>query len=70
MAAITDTAQRIAHRHNEMRRSGGVLAFDALGGGGDWYADEGPPDSAIVFPIRRQRVDARDVQDWLDEKSR
>lgn len=41
MAAISNTAQRIADRHNQMRHSGGVLAFDALGRGGDWYADGG-----------------------------
>lgn len=68
MSAITRAAERIARRHNEMRHGGGVLAFDDLGEGGEWYARQDEPSAAIVFPITRRRIDAREVQDWLDTR--
>jgi hypothetical protein len=66
---VTTTARRIARQANayggDMRP--GVLAFDAAGRGGEWYAPGSWPNVAIIYPLTHGRVTARQVQAWLDE---
>jgi hypothetical protein len=67
---ITTTARRIAHAHNccGPALSGGLLAFDSEGRGGVWYSGRFRPPATIVYPVRRGRVSAREVQTWLNEQ--
>lgn len=66
--AATTTARRIAKAHNECggNLSGGFLAFDAEGNGGEWYSAGSRPDAALRFTVRPRKVTQREVQDWLD----
>lgn len=68
MQTITTTARRIAREVNKCgpTLSGGVLAFDADGRGGEWYSGGSRPEAAIVYPVGWRRVTARGVQDHLD----
>lgn len=67
----TGVARRIARAHNEtlsQSSSGGFLAFDVAGNGGEWYSSTARPDVAVLFPVGSRRVSAQDVQDWLDAR--
>lgn len=69
MTETTTTARRIARRHNQACNStltGGILAFDRDGQGGEWYSAQSQPDAEILFGVRARRVTAREVQEWLD----
>jgi hypothetical protein len=65
---VTTAARRIARAHNACggELQGGFLAFDEEGRGGEWYSANSWPDVPIKFPVRAQRVTAREVQDFLD----
>lgn len=65
----TAAARRIAKAHNECggNLSGGFLAFDQNGHGGEWYSRESRPDVAIRFPVKARRVTVREVKDWYDD---
>ena len=67
---ITPPARRIAHAHNccGPALTGGLLGFDSEGRGGAWYSGRSQPPAQIVYPVRRGRVSARDVQTWLNER--
>ena len=67
--AITTIARRIAREHNAIlsqASSGGVLAFDHEGRGGEWYSAGSWPAAAIIYPVADRPVTQREVQDWLD----
>lgn len=68
---ITTTARRIARCHNQCgsELTGGVLAFDEDGTGGEWYSAGSRPNAPLVYPVGWRRVTARDVQDWLDARA-
>jgi hypothetical protein len=65
----TAAARRIAKSHNECggNLSGGFLAFDRNGHGGEWYSKGSRPNVAILFPVGNRRVTAREVKDWHDD---
>jgi hypothetical protein len=50
---VTTTARRIARQANAYggNMRGGVLAFDADGRGGEWYAQGSWPSAVIVYPL-------------------
>jgi hypothetical protein len=71
-ASVTTTARRIARRHNQLaarRTPAGSSPSAPSGEGGEWYGAGARPDVPIVFPVRWGRVTARDVQEWLDDRS-
>jgi hypothetical protein len=66
---MSRAAERIAEVHNRVAGgslTGGVLAFNHLGYGGEWFPANDHPAAAIIVPVQRYRMGVNEAQKLID----